>query len=473
MRPLVQAVAFCALATAVMSACAGNQHYTPVELDHPRSATVFSSRRLDDAGLLAFLKVHGAQSIGAGWDARQLALVALYNRPDLQVGRATVGVARAAEITAGAGPTSSVQATVERASRVEEGKSSPWTVSLTGGLTLETGGKRAARIDRAKAATLASTLKLQADAWRVAAEAQTATVAAVAAERDLAAAGAIVVEEREVVALIRARYVAGEISATDLSRATTEFQNVMVEETAATQVRADARIALSRTLSIPYSQLAALPLRPEMPDHCTSLGAAPSDSLLALALNQRYDLGASLAEYAGAEADLRLAMAQQYPDVTIGPGLAWDQGITRWIISAGLQGIPAQRNRGPIAEADARRRLQVANASLAQQRVVVSVDSAIAACQSVGRSLAAANSLVLATERELDREQAAYERGETGKAEVALTRLALARARRVRAQTIARHAIAGMSLESALGAWVGSTTITWPDVTAQPGSTND
>src|SRR5258708_12567745 len=77
MRPLVQAVAFCAPATAVMSACAGNQHYTPVELDHPRSATVFSSRRLDDAGPLAFFKGPGAQSIRAGGAPRHLAPAAL------------------------------------------------------------------------------------------------------------------------------------------------------------------------------------------------------------------------------------------------------------------------------------------------------------------------------------------------------------------------------------------------------------
>ena len=122
------------------AACTGYQHYGPAVVVPSRSAALITARRLDDPGVAHFLELHGAPSTGAGWDSRQLALAALYYRTDLEVGRATVGVARAAEVTAGARPPASLQATVERGSRIEEGKSSPWTATLAAGVTFETGG---------------------------------------------------------------------------------------------------------------------------------------------------------------------------------------------------------------------------------------------------------------------------------------------------------------------------------------------
>ena len=292
-----------------------------------------------------------------------------------------------------------------------------------------------------------------------------------AADRDAEATAAIVAEERSVVTRIRARFAEGQISAAEVARAQAELQTAAVDEAEVLRARTEARIALGRAIGVPYAQVARLPLRADARNDCAAVPTQRPDSLVTLALNQRYELGAALANYAAADADLRLAIAQQYPDLTIEPGLSWDQGITRWILTAALQSIPAARNRGPIAEAYARRGLQAANATLAQEAVVASVDSAIASCRSVNGGMTAADSLVADTERQLDLAQAAYQRGETGATEVELSRLAFVRARRTRTQALARRAAAAVSLEAALGAWIGAAGLQWPDVRAPSGAT--
>jgi outer membrane protein TolC len=49
-----------------------------------------------------------------------------------------------------------------------------------------------------------------------------------------------------------------------------------------------------------------------------------------------------------------LEVAKQYPDLNIGPGYDYNSGQNRWQLALNLP-LPFNRNRGPIAEAEARR----------------------------------------------------------------------------------------------------------------------
>ncbi len=61
-----------------------------------------------------------------------------------------------------------------------------------------------------------------------------------------------------------------------------------------------------------------------------------------------------LAEYAAAESGLRLEIARQYPDLQFTPGYNYNQGQNRWQLGINVE-VPLNRNRGPIAQAEARR----------------------------------------------------------------------------------------------------------------------
>jgi cobalt-zinc-cadmium efflux system outer membrane protein len=99
--------------------------------------------------------------------------------------------------------------------------------------------------------------------------------------------------------------------------------------------------------------------------------------LRARALRHRADLLASLARYEAAQAALQVEIARQYPDVRIGSGYQWDQGESKWTLSASAELPIFNRNQGPIAEAEARRNLRAAETLDAQARASNEIDRAL------------------------------------------------------------------------------------------------
>lgn len=463
--------------------CIRYQRYEPAPLDPARQADVYAGRRLDDPGLARFLADHGAAPADSGVSPTALALATLYFRSEISEGRASVLAARAGQITAGTRPQPSATTTLERASpadasSADEGGRSPWTVSLTTGLTFETGGKRAARVARARAVTLTAGLRLQATAWQLAHDARRAAVASIGAERALADVEAETAALRTLLELLRARYAEGRLSLADIAQAETDVQTAAVAVTQARRARTDARAALARALAVPLPRVLQVPLRAEARSACDMVDSLPSDrsdtisdTIVTVALRRRYDLGAALADYAVAEADYRLQVAQQYPDLTIGPGIAWDQGVRRWLLSVGTPALPVARNRGPIAEAQARRAVQAARVALVEDSVLAAVDSAVAGCRDLQGEVAAADSLVAATAERVRLAEATYRRGEVGQTEVAFARLALVRATRTRRQAVQRRQAAGVALDAAAGGWLVDPTVRWPELLEPPAGT--
>jgi outer membrane protein TolC len=127
------------------------------------------------------------------------------------------------------------------------------------------------------------------------------------------------------------------------------------------------------------------------------------------------------------------------------------------VINAGLPALFVGRNRGPIAEAEARRATEAARVRLLQDSVVAAVDAGVAMCRGGSAAIATADSLVRDMGRAVDVARAAYDRGETGQTEVAVAELALVRARRVARVARMRRVAAGAALDRASGRWIGLT----------------
>ena len=452
-------------AAAISVSCAGYRKYEPAPLDPVREAASYLMRRLDDPKLVRFLTEHGVNPDSAT-SPTGLALTSLYFRSDVAESSALVAAARAAETTGRARPNPSASTSIERNLSSGDRGTSPWTVSLTTGLTLETGGKRAARVSHARASTLASELRLESTEWRLAQETRVAAVSSLGADNDVADAESEFSEQRTLLVLLRARYAEGRISLADLAQAETDVRNATVGVTQAKRSRTDARTSLSHSLGVPLSSVESLVIRNETRSACDGLDTPRAktlrDTLETLALRRRFDVGVALADYAIAEASLRQQIAQQYPDLNIGPGISWDQGVARWLLALGTGAIPLTRNRGPIAEAEARRSVQAAHFKVTEDSVLAQVDSAEAACRNVQSEIDAANSLAAATRERLRLAQAAYSRGETGRTEVALANLALVRVAHIQRQALQRRQLAGSMLEAALGVWLTAPGIRWP-----------
>ena len=441
----------------LLSACAV---YTPAPLRPDGQLESFNRRRLDDSGLLAWFDSLGVARPTAGWTPRHLALASSWFRPERSRRLAEVLAADATLLTAGARPQPGVSSDLEYAF-TDPQSSSRWGVALAGLFTLELGGKRGARVARARAAALTARAAAIESEWQ---QANQTYVAALAWER----AGSLLqgaTEERAaldtIVALVRARYEGGTLTRLDVARAEGELRTAFAAEQAGEREERHARVVVAAELGTPAGALEGI----ELAEAHRPLCGDPGESRAGLqreALGARWSLRRVAAEYQVAEGDLRVEVANASPDLTLGPGMFFDQGTGKFTLAAALPALPLNRNRGPIAETEARRAVAALRLAEEQEAVLAEVEAALAGCDAARREVAAADSVVIEAERRAKLAAAAYDRGETGRLEVALAGLDLVRVRRMVREARLRQGEAGLALERAVGAWGSRDDGPWP-----------
>jgi outer membrane protein TolC len=243
----------------------------------------------------------------------------------------------------------------------------------------------------------------------------------------------------------------------DLSRAASDQRAAIGAEKAAEREEVSKRSGVARTLGIPTT--VPLQLSDSGGPDCAG---EPREELQRIALGTRWPVRRAAAEYQVAEGDLRIEVANATPNLSIGPGLFFDQGTGKFTLGGGLPSLALNRNRGPIGEAEARRTLAGARLMQAQETVLAEVDAALSACENVGRQAEAADSLTKQAESRLRLMQAAYARGETGRLELITAQLEMVRVHRATTEAALRKGAAGLGLERAVGAWGTRADGPWP-----------
>jgi outer membrane protein TolC len=170
----------------------------------------------------------------------------------------------------------------------------------------------------------------------------------------------------------------------------------------------------------------------------------------AQALLRRTDLLSALATYAATQAALQLEIAKQYPDVHLGPGYEFDQGDNKWTLGFGLTLPLFNRNRGPIAEAEARRAEAAATFNALQARVLWEIDQAVAGYRGALRQQSEAEELVDSLQREETTARAIFDLGEISRSDLVALQLQLGATSLARLDAIARARLALGALEDAL-----------------------
>ena len=92
----------------------------------------------------------------------------------------------------------------------------------------------------------------------------------------------------------------------------------------------------------------------------------------------RLDVRRALAEYAAAEAALQLEIARQHPDIQIGPGYQYEERNSFFTVGLAATLPIFNRNQGPIAEAEARRKEAAARFLATQAQVIAQSEAALA-----------------------------------------------------------------------------------------------
>ncbi len=153
--------------------------------------------------------------------------------------------------------------------------------------------------------------------------------------------------------LLAQRLAAGEASRFEVAVAQTDSLNATIALRGAETRAAQARLGVASALGLPASALDNLTLA--WGDFDAPRKDVSIESLQGAGLVNRLDVQRALAEYAAADAALRLEIARQYPDLHLTPGYEFDQGEHKFSIGPSLTLPLFDRNQGPIAEAKARR----------------------------------------------------------------------------------------------------------------------
>jgi outer membrane protein TolC len=447
-------------------ACTACVRYQSRPLDPASHPAAVSRRELGDSALVAAVARHAGRPTADRWTDRQLALAALGLRSDLRRLRAEWRAAVAAIRTAGQRPGIGVQGEVERrvGGRREGG---PWVVAVAGLFRIELGGRRGARLQAARAAAAVAESRLIATSRAAALETRIAAARLAGALAEVEAAREEVRALEAVHVLERARFAEAALGASELARTGTEIQQTRLALAGAQHGVLTARAALAASVAVPVRSLEALVPVVGPPLGCASVDSTPAAALAAGAVARRPEVAITLAEYAVAESRLRLEVARQFPDLDLGPGFVWDQGVSRWALAFALPALIGSRNRGAIAEAEAGRVVSELRVAEVQDSVLVDVEAAAQRCRGAALERAAADSVVVAAEALHGREREAYARGETSALEPARAELQLIRARRALSAAERQVDLAGIQLEGAAGG-PPSADLEWPDPRLDP-----
>lgn len=312
------------------------------------------------------------------WGLRELTLCALFFHPQLDVARAQLQAVQAAEITAGQRPNPSAFGDVGRS----QDDAAPWVYHLGLDIPVETAGKRAASIAQAQSLSEAARIDIGQTAWQVRSRLRNSWIEYNAALHQQQVLQQELDLRSEIVAMLSKRLEAGMISSVDLGTARLQLQKTQqalaAEKGRVPELRAilasnaGLTVETLNKLKLETSELSYLNQRQYKP----LVAKEPDNALQDAALLNRLDIRAALARYDAAESRLRLEIARQYPDITLSPSHAFEEGYHIWSLGISALLPLLNKNEGLIAEARALREVEAAQFAALQAQVIGNIGQA-------------------------------------------------------------------------------------------------
>jgi outer membrane protein TolC len=322
------------------------------------------------------------------------------------------------------------------------------TVDLS--FPLETAGKRGYRVQAARSLDLAARLELAQAAWTVRSTVRAALVDQLAASRTLDLLRAEAERRSEQVRVLGTMTAAGELSRQEVSTAEVELSRAHAAVAEAEARAAESGAALAAAIGIPAAALKNARLvwpEWESPPSAESL---PREEIERDAVLNRLDVRASLARYAAAESSLQLEIAKQYPDIDLGPGYTYEEKRSYFTLGFAATIPLMNRNQGPIAEAEARRRQAQAEFVQTQTAAISSGERALSLYAAALEGLAEAGRYADVQTRRSEATRKAVQAGEQGRLELDDAEIERSVAERAHLEALARVQRALGDLEDAV-----------------------
>ena len=412
----------------------GCAHYQAKPLDASENLSRLEQRSLMDSGLRKFVETNLHKTF-TEWppdplNFETLTLVALYFSPDLNVARAKSHEAEAVKISAGERPNPSIGFSPAYNTSTPSGGGSPWILGLTFDFPIETFGKRDYRISEAQYLSDAAKLAIAGTAWDVRTNLKKAMIALWHANVQEQLANEKSEAMDELVRISSARFKAGDIDKNELISMQLSAQQAHIEYSAVKGQKAGLLISLEGAAGLAPHALDELNIDLSCFEQAPT--EIPSSSARRIALLNRADILSSIADYAAVESALRLEIAKQYPDLNVSPGYEYDQGDNKWQLGLQITLPLFNRNRGAIAEAEARRTTASANFNALQAKILNDIEYYITLFRNEQDKLAGAVAALDNYKNQAEFFQKQYEVGEVDKKTAISSRLQVINAESIR-----------------------------------------
>jgi len=444
-RAIPQAVIIVALMATLSGGGCAAQNAVSRGLAPESSLAVLESRTLKSPALLKFIADRSGRTPGP-WDAESLAWAGFYYHPALDAARARAAAAETAASAATDLPNPSLGLTLGR--NATSGIPSPWINSLQLDLPLETTGRRRNHAARAEHISTAARLNLASVAWQVRGGIHRAWANFFAARGIAGLLREQAALREEALRFEEARLAAGDAASREVTASRLALRASRLASADAARAASEARIRLAEAIGVPDSALEEAVFSNEAYERFPE--APPALETRRQALLNRADLLAALAEYAAAHAALELELAKQFPELRLGPGYAYDQGENKWSLGFTLTLPVFDRNRGPIAEAHARREEAAAAFTMRQASVLADVDRAMAGWRAAMQRRAELSLMTADIARLESTARARFAAGDIPKSELVTALLQTNAAALARHEVMAQIQRAVGDLESAL-----------------------
>jgi cobalt-zinc-cadmium efflux system outer membrane protein len=395
----------------LLAGCA-TYHSQPISPE--KTSETFDSRSLTNEALHAYLEtnhIDGEWPLPS-WGLNTLTLVAFYYQPTFAEAREQWAAAQAAITTAGARPNPSISVTPGYDNQIPDNPT-PWIVPVTFDIPIETAGKRGKRIAQAKQLSEAARWDFISAAWQTRSHVRAALLALYAAQENASLLARQEAAQSNTVRLLEGQLAGGAISDYEVTQARVALETTQLSAQEAVGQLAQARVRLAGALGLPLRALDGVQFS------FAALKQFPRDltrpEVRRAALFNRSDVRSALADYAASQASLQLEIANQYPDIHLGPGYAYNSGNAgdnEWQLGLTVTLPLLDQNEGPIAEAKAKRAAAATHFLSVQAGAVSEIDGALAAYNAALKESQTAKSLLEDLHRQLDSVRAQAQLGE-------------------------------------------------------------
>jgi len=402
------------------------QPYHARPLDPAALAKSYETRTLDSAALREFIQTNLGRDVTPwppkSWSGKMLTLAAFYYSPDLDAARAKWGTARAGMVTAAQRPNPALLLPFHHTS--DSTGNSPWTYGLGLDIPVETAGKRGYRMAQAQQLSDAARFSIGSVAWQLRSRLRAQLLKLYGARQTISILKQQIEVQRQIAKMLEQRLAAGEASATGVNRQRISLVRSRADLANAQGQMENARAQVASAIGVPVDALDGIHF--DFAEFDRIYPDIPARDAQRQALLNRADLLGALAQYQASQNALQLAIANQYPDIHLGPGYLWDQGATKIAFGVSAIALPIlNQNQGPIAEAKARRAEAEAKVISLQARAIDQTGRALVAYRAALKALSQSEVLLSAQEQQLSSAQKLYKSGETGRLSLALAHRAL------------------------------------------------